>query len=125
MECTGRDCRGHRCQVLPASAHLPPPAGRRPPPHPFRIFLASPGDVRHERAIVREVVEPGTAAPDAANATGGADAVAPAGGADGTTAIAAPGGQIVEPAALEQVCPGVSRDMVRHVLREQQEQGLV
>jgi hypothetical protein len=26
---------------------------------------------------------------------------------------------------LEQVCPGVSRDMVRHVLREQQEQGLV
>lgn len=26
---------------------------------------------------------------------------------------------------LEQVCPGVSRDMVRHVLREQQEQGVV
>jgi Fic family protein len=26
---------------------------------------------------------------------------------------------------LEQVCPGVSRDMVRHVLREQQEQGRV
>lgn len=26
---------------------------------------------------------------------------------------------------LEQVCPGVSRDMVRHVLREQQEQGLI
>lgn len=26
---------------------------------------------------------------------------------------------------LEQVCPGVSRDMVRHVLREQQEQRLI
>ena len=26
---------------------------------------------------------------------------------------------------LEQICPGVSRDMVRHVLREQQGQGLV
>ncbi|MFZ0788939.1 MAG: Fic family protein [Chromatiaceae bacterium] len=26
---------------------------------------------------------------------------------------------------LEQLCPGVSRDMVRHVLREQQEQGVV
>lgn len=26
---------------------------------------------------------------------------------------------------LEQVCPGVSRDMVRHVLREQQDQGLI
>jgi Fic family protein len=26
---------------------------------------------------------------------------------------------------LEQLCPGVSRDMVRHVLREQQEQGLI
>jgi len=26
---------------------------------------------------------------------------------------------------LEQVCPGVSRDMVRHVLREQQESGAV
>jgi hypothetical protein len=26
---------------------------------------------------------------------------------------------------LEQVCPGVSRDMVRHVLREQQEQGFI
>ncbi|MCP4377520.1 MAG: hypothetical protein GY794_15255 [bacterium] len=26
---------------------------------------------------------------------------------------------------LEQICPGVSRDMVRHVLREQQAQGLV
>lgn len=26
---------------------------------------------------------------------------------------------------LEQVCPGVSRDMVRHVLREQQEAGLI
>ena len=26
---------------------------------------------------------------------------------------------------LEQVCPGVSRDMVRHVLREQQAQGLI
>ena len=26
---------------------------------------------------------------------------------------------------LERICPGVSRDMVRHVLREQQEQGLV
>jgi len=39
---------------------MPPtaaPAGRRPPPHPFRIFLASPGDLCHERAIVREVVE--------------------------------------------------------------------
>lgn len=26
---------------------------------------------------------------------------------------------------LEQVCPGVSRDMVRHVLREQQKQGFI
>lgn len=26
---------------------------------------------------------------------------------------------------LELVCPGVSRDMVRHVLREQQEQGVI
>jgi hypothetical protein len=26
---------------------------------------------------------------------------------------------------LEQVCPGVSRDMIRHVLREQQAQGAV
>jgi hypothetical protein len=26
---------------------------------------------------------------------------------------------------LEQVCPGVSRDMVRYVLREQQEQGFI
>jgi hypothetical protein len=26
---------------------------------------------------------------------------------------------------LEQVCPGVSRDMVRHVLREKQEQGFI
>ena len=33
------------------------PTRRRPPPHPFRVFLASPGDVSHERAIVREVVE--------------------------------------------------------------------
>jgi formylglycine-generating enzyme required for sulfatase activity len=33
------------------------PVGHPPPPHPFRIFLASPGDVGHERTIVREVVE--------------------------------------------------------------------
>ncbi|WP_295383824.1 hypothetical protein [uncultured Thiodictyon sp.] len=39
---------------------MPPtaePASRRPPPHPFRIFLASPGDVAHERQIVREVID--------------------------------------------------------------------
>jgi len=38
--------------------------------------------------------------------------------------LSRPGGSF-KISELEQICPGVSRDMVRHVLREQQEQGLV
>lgn len=38
--------------------------------------------------------------------------------------LARPGGAL-RLSELDQLCPGVSRDMVRHVLRERQVQGVV
>jgi len=44
---------------------------------------------------------------------------------DGIEQLLARPGRAFKISELEQICSGVSRDMVRHVLREQQEQGVV
>jgi hypothetical protein len=43
----------------------------------------------------------------------------------GIAALLAKPGSAFKISALEQACPGVSRDMIRHVLREQQSQGII